>query len=1068
MNQTASDADRRSAICTDEGERSTESARASDGWRSGRRMAVEFSTIPSVLLALLACGAEPAAPGRVAPDHAEKMARGQEIFARHVRPLLLESCYKCHGGEKTRSGLDLSTRESLLKGGDNGPVVGDRATTSKLYRLAAHLDTPHMPPKAPPFKDEQLKHLAAWIDLGAPYDKPLSAKAGPKKPMVVTDEDRSFWSFRPLARVSVPSVKNVSWVRTPVDRFVLAKLEEKGIAADGPLDRRRLIRRVTFDLTGLPPTPAEVEAFVNDDDPSAYDKLLDRLLASPHYGERWARHWLDLARFAESHGFEHDYDRPSAYHYRDFVIKALNADMPYDRFVKLQLAGDELEPDDPLALMATGFLAAGVHSTQITANQVEKERYDELDDIVRTTGTAMLGLTVGCARCHDHKYDPIPTRDYYRLLATFTTTVRTEMDLELDPNAPRVAKAEFDVEQRRLDEELARYQAEELPGKFDRWLAAARKDPVPRWEILDLVDFKSQGGAKLVKQADGSLLASGPNPEYDKYTLTARTAARNITAVRLEALADPSFVKGGPGRAANGNFALSDFRVTVSPADGKGPARQLRLLKPRATFEQKGLPAAAAIDGDKTSSWAVDPQFGKDHSIAFDTDGEPGFEGGTLLTFTLEFNNNRSHSIGRPRLAISTASRPVPLDAEAVPAEVAVILRSLVGAAPVGVEQKAKLMTWFRDNDGEWRRLSRKADEHRKAGPRKTSTKVLASSEGLPAVRLHTQGGDFLKETHFLKRGDPNQKDGVASQGFLQVLMRDPALERHWQAQPPPGWRTSYRRKALAEWITDPHSGAGALLARVVVNRLWQHHFGRGIVATPSDFGFQGERPTHPELLDWLAGELIAGGWKLKPIHKLIMRSAVYTQGDEYDPKRAAVDPENRLLWRRVPRRLEAEAIRDAILAVSGTLDGTMYGPGSLDPNMKRRSIYFFVKRSQLIPAMVLFDSPDGLQGIDQRTTTTVAPQALLLLNNGAVRASSEAFARRIGGPDAPVAEAVRRGYLTALGRAPAAAELADSVRFVEEQAAAYRSAGRAAAEQMALSDFCQVLTELNEFVYVD
>jgi hypothetical protein len=1023
-------------------------------------------------MAIAASGAlasDPAPSRPVPADHAAKMARGRELFTGSVRPLFLESCFKCHGGEKTRSGLDLSTRELLLKGGDNGPVLGDKAATSKLYRLAAHLDTPHMPPKSPRLKEDQLRALAAWIELGAPYDKPLLEKAGAKKPMVVTDEDRRFWSFRPLEHPLPPNVKEGARVRTSVDRFVLARLEEKGITPNGPLDRRRLIRRATFDLTGLPPTPEEIEAFVNDTDPSAYDKLLDRLLASPRYGERWARHWLDLARFAESHGFEHDYDRPTAYHYRDFVIKALNADMPYDRFVRLQLAGDELEPDNPLALMATGFLAAGVHSTQITANQVEKERYDELDDIVRTTGTAMLGLTVGCARCHDHKYDPIPTRDYYRFLATFTTTVRTEMDLELDPNAPRIAKAEFDAEQRKLDEELSRYEAGSIPAKFEQWLSNERKDPrAPRWQILDVVEFKSQGGAKLLKQPDGSFLATGPNAEHDKYTLVARTHLRGIKAIRLEALSDPSLAKGGPGRAANGNFALSDFRVTAAPLDDKAKAVPLQLVHPRATFEQKGLPASAAVDGDKTSAWAVDPEFGKDHAIAFETEADAGFERGTILTFTLEFNNNRRHSIGRPRIAISTESRPVSLDGAALPADVAAVLSSLNAGSPPSGEQRSTLMTWFRANDREWQRLHRKANEHRKAGPRKTATKVLASSEGLPAVRLHTQGADFLKETHYLKRGDPNQKDGVATQGFLQVLMRDAESEKHWQTKPADGWRTSYRRKALAAWITDPQEGAGALLARVIVNRLWQHHFGRGIVATPSDFGFQGDRPSHPELLDWLAGELISGGWKLKPIHKLIMRSATYTQGIEHDGSRAALDPDNRLLWRQVPRRLEAEAIRDAILAVSGMLDGTMYGPGSLDPNMRRRSIYFFVKRSQLIPAMVLFDGPDGLQGVEQRTTTTVAPQALLLLNNTAVRASAEAFARRVGGVPGSLPESVRRAYLTAVGRSPGATELADSVRFVEEQTAAYRRDGREGAAHLALADFCQVLTELNEFAYVD
>ncbi|HMF15218.1 MAG TPA: DUF1549 domain-containing protein, partial [Gemmataceae bacterium] len=341
-------------------------------------------------------------------DHAEKMARGRDLFAKHVRQVLIDQCLKCHGGEKTRSGFDLSSRESLLKGGDNGlAIVPGNSKDSRLVKLVTHSEEPHMPSKGAKLSDPQIGNIVAWIDLGAPYDKPLIEKTAAKKPMKITDEDRQFWSFRPLQKVEPPRVKNDGWCKTTLDRFILAKQEAKGISGNPAVDKRTLLRRAYFDLVGLPPTPQETAQFLNDTEPNAYERLIDRLLDNPHYGERWARHWLDLARFAESHGYEQDYDRPTAYHYRDFVIKALNADLPFDKFVKWQIAGDEMEPDNPLALMATGFLAAGTHSTQITANQVEKERYDELDDMSRTVGTAMLGLTVGCARCHDHKYDPI-------------------------------------------------------------------------------------------------------------------------------------------------------------------------------------------------------------------------------------------------------------------------------------------------------------------------------------------------------------------------------------------------------------------------------------------------------------------------------------------------------------------------------------------------------------------------------------------------------------------------------------------------------------------------------------
>jgi cytochrome c553 len=1003
------------------------------------------------------------------------MLRGQELFTRHVRSVLIDNCLKCHGGEKTKSELDLSTRDGLLRGGSGGPAVELwNGKASRMYKFLTHLEEPHMPAMAPKLGDEQIAHIAAWIDLGAPYDRPLTQVAGPaaKKPMIVTDRDRQFWSFQPLRRPTLPLVKNEAWCRTPIDRFILAKLEQKGITPNPPADRRRLIRRAYFDLIGLPPKPEEVESFINDRSADAYEKVIDQLLESPHYGERWARHWLDIARFAESHGFEHDYDRPNAYHYRDFVIKALNQDLPYDTFVKWQMAGDELEPDNPLALMATGFLAAGVHSTQITQKLVEKERYDELDDMTRTLGTAMLGLTIGCARCHDHKYDPIPTRDYYRMISTFTTTVRSDVDVNLDPQVYREARAKFDAEHAKLIEPVARFEALEMPARLEQWLSARPKPAKPaKWILLDPVSFKSHGGASFTKLDDGSLLAGGKTPDHDRYTFVVHTHHKGITAIRLEALADASLVRGGPGRAGNGNFALSDFAVTAAPLKGNGLPVRVKLVNAKATFEQKGLPVRAAIDADKQSAWAVDPEFGKNHAAVFETETDVGFDGGTVLTFTMEFNTNTGHSIGRPRLALTVAPRPVGLEGDQVPQSVQSVLSALDADrnAKLTTEQRAVLLRWYRREDPQWRQLHQKVDDHNKAAPRPALTKVLICSEGVTPVRLHSQGADFFEQSYFLKRGDPNQKEGVAPQGFLQVLMRSPDQEKRWQVAPPSGWRTSYRRRALAGWITDVNKGAGSLLARVIVNRQWQHHLGRGIVGTPSDFGFQGERPTHPELLDWLAQELIANGWRLKPIHKRIMMSAVYQQSSAHDKKKDAIDVDNRLFWHHPRSRLEAEVIRDTVLAVSGMLDERMFGPGTLDLGQMRRAIYFFVKRSKLIPTMVLFDAPDALQGIDRRPATTVAPQALLLMNSAMVRRCAESFARRISPrDDVALADAVRSGYVVALGRQPEDAELADSVQFLQEQVDSYRADKKDNARQLALADFCQVLLGLNELIYVD
>ncbi len=1017
-------------------------------------------SLPRALVPLLVLGL--AASARAAePD-----AKGVEFFERKVRPILAERCYGCHSAQakKVRGGLLLDTREGWAKGGDTGPAIvpGDPGKSLLVQAIQWTDETLQMPPKGklPP---EEVAILLDWVKRGAPDPRHGGVAAKPRQ-VIDIEAARRMWAFQPLKPAAPPKVTNESWPRNPVDRFILAKLEEKGIAPNATAAKRTLIRRAYLDLIGIPPTPEEVEAFVNDGSNDAFERAIDHLLASPHYGERWGRHWLDLARFAESHGFEHDYDRPTAYHYRDFVIEALNRDLPYDTFVQWQIAGDELAPSDNLALKATGFLAAGVHSTQITANQVEKERYDELDDIVNTIGTSMLGLTIGCARCHDHKFDPIPQKDYYRLLSTFTTTVRTEYDLKIDPEGDAKALAAYEREHAPLVAALQKFEAEQLPARFEEWEKTRPESPgQPAWVVLDLAETRSQGGAAFKKQDDGSYLASGKNVDFDTYRFVAHVDLKGITGLKIEALADPSMVKGGPGRAANGNFDLTQVTVTAGSRDGKSAAETIVLQNPKATFEQPGLPIAAAIDDNPKSGWAVDPQFGKNHAAVFEFGRDISFEGGTTLTITLVFNGNNMHNIGRPRLSVTTAPRPVGLDGNPTPLNIAQALKT--PRSERKADQTAALLTWYRAIDPEWQKLNKAVGDHAAKAPKPSVVKALISSEGLPAVRLHTQGGDFLEKTHFLKRGDPNQKLEEATEAFLSVLTTAPDAEKHWIVPPPQGWRTSYRRRALANWITDVDYGAGNLLARVIVNRLWQHHLGRGIISTPSDFGAQGEKPTHPELVDWLASELIRNGWKLKPLHKLIMLSAVYQEAAELDTNKLKADHDNKLFWHYSRQRLEAEAIRDAMLAVSGLLDETPFGPGTLDEKQKRRSIYFTVKRSKLIPMMVLFDAPDALQGTGLRPSTTIAPQSLMLMNSPIVREWAEGFARRVEmKAKGSVPDAVKSAYLIALGREPTADELTDGTAFIEQQRETYP----AKALQPALADFCQVLLSLNEFVFVD
>lgn len=1029
----------------------------------GPRLAGQF-----VLCALLTIAARADEPKpEFDPAHAEKMKEGLELFKAEVKPVFVKHCVACHGGEEVQSQLDLATRKGLLRGGAHGAAIkSGKASESRLVALISHNEKPFMPEGEDKLPQPAIDAISRWIDLGAPYDQPLVEN--PRDPDAwverkISADDRKHWAFQPLRSPPTPAVKNEAWAKSAIDRFVLAKLEEKGLTPNGPADKRKLIRRAYFDLIGLPPPAAAVEKFVKDPSPTAYEALIDELLQSPHYGERWGRHWLDAARFAESHGFEQDYDRPHAYHYRDFVIEALNRDLPYDQFVRWQLAGDEFAPDDPLAWKATGFLGAGVFPTQITANEVERTRYDALDDMTATTGAALLGLSIGCARCHDHKFDPIPAADYYRMIATFTTTVRGNMEFEVDKEAFKADKEKFDREHLPFAEAVKKFEAEQLPGRFAAWetTAPAANAKQGKWTVAKILDAKSKGGATLTPQDDGSLLASGKSPDHEQFTFVIEAPAGTHTGVRLEALAHSSFVKGGPGRAGNGNFALSDFRATVRRGEADEP---LKLQNAQATFEQtpQNLYVKFAIDEDKQTAWAVDPQFGKDHAATFEFTEPLKLDAAARLTFTLEFNNNTKHSIGRPRLSLTSAPTPLPVEVGGLSADVAAAL-----AAPAEKRTAAQTKTalaWYAPQDEEWKKLKQTEQEHLKSQPQPKKVTMMVCSEGITPIRHHTQGGDFLKETHFLKRGDSDQKQGTATAGFLQVLSS--ADESRWKESPPTGSKTSYRRRALANWITDTEHGAGALLARVIVNRLWHLHFGRGIVSTPSDFGKQGTPPTNPELLDRLASDFIASGWRLKALHKQLMTSAAYTQSAEFDAADAKADPQNDYLWRFSPRRLEAEIIRDSILAVSGRLDRTHFGAGTLDENHRRRSIYFMVKRSKLITMMQIFDQPEPLVSVGSRPTTTVAPQALHFMNNPQVRESTLSFAKSL--EDKTPADATRQGYLSAVGREPDAEETSAATAFLAAQEKSYAAAGRANAKQLALADFCQVLFELNEFVYVE
>ncbi|MEY5014349.1 MAG: hypothetical protein RIS92_707 [Verrucomicrobiota bacterium] len=1015
---------------------------------------------PRTLSLLAASLSLPLHAAELPPDHAARMEKGLRLFREKVAPTLKEHCLDCHGGRKTKADLDIATRESLLKGGSEGPaVIPFDEKNSLMLKLVRHEVDPAMPDEKPKLPSATIELLEQWVASGAPYDQPLIAgKASARDRSTVTEDDRKWWAFQPLQPVAVPAQAIPPKQHAhPIDAFLQKARTAKSITAAPAANPRTLVRRLFLDVTGFPPSPEAVDAFLADTNPNKWEKLVDQQLASPAYGERWARHWLDVARFAESSGFEHDYDRPYAFHYRDFVIKALNADMPYPTFVKWQIAGDEIEPTNPQAMMATGFLGAGVFPTQITANEVERTRYDAMDDMLSTTASAFLGLTVGCARCHDHKFDPIPTEDYYRMLSTFTTTVRSNVDLVLDKDSHAKAIATHEEKIKSQKTRLQQVEKSLRAKDFSTWLAKS-EPPQSALTSLAVREITSSGGATFRPQPDGSFVAEGTNPRVDTYTIRCAAPAGNLTGIRLDALADSSGKAKGPGRAPNGNFALSRIELEITQK-GKSP------LKPQfdsaeATHQQNtgGLSVQSALDDNPSTGWAVDNGgIGKDQSAIFVLREPQALSGEEEMVIRLHFAVNTGHNIARPRIGAFVGGAPS-LHQKPVDGRIKSLLQAKQ-SRPLTPEEETTLFDAWKTDQQAWSKESAQLVALEKTTP-KPGEPVLVCAEGFQPIVMHSQGAPFLKETHLLKRGDANQKVRVIDQGFLQILSRTGAAATKWQTPVPDGAKFSGRRTALANWITDTQSGAGALAARVIVNRIWQHHFGQGIVPTPNDFGKTGTAPAHPELLEWLANELLRNEGSLKSIHRIILTSAAYQQSSSPSQESRDKDPDNTLLTRYPVRRLEAEIVRDAALKVSGTLDPRPFGPGTLDEGSTRRSIYFTVKRSRLIPSMVAFDAPEPLTSQGNRPSTVVAPQALFQLNSPHARKWANALASRISqkaGPSAKPTDLITAAYQESLTRRPTDQEMEIANRFLTSTPDTLTQ----------LADLCQNLLALNEFVYL-
>jgi hypothetical protein len=874
------------------------------------------------------------------------------------------------------------------------------------------------------------------------------------------EKGEAWWSLKPLVKPAPPAL-NVpgfeDWSRNPIDRFILAKLHEKGLHPSQPADRRTLLRRVSFDLVGLPPTADELAAFLADDAPDAYERLVDRLLASPHHGERWARHWMDAVHYAETHGHDQDRPRPNAWPYRDYLIRSSNQDKPYRRFVQEQLAGDVLFPDDPQCVVATGLLATGPWDESSLLNIMEDTadkkiaRYLDRDDMLTTVMATFTSTTVHCARCHDHKFDPILQTDYYALQAVFAGVDKAERPYDIDP---QIAARRRELTQQKAKlatstaAELLAPQVQAVVAEWEKKLAAT----TVVWTPLDAMSYSSVGGAKLTKQPDLSLLAGGDKPDVDTYTIVAHTELQGITGIRLEALTDDSLPHKGPGRQDNGNLHLNEFKVKAAPKEKPAEAKPVTLQNPTADFNQDGWTIAHAIDGNPRTAWGIYPRVGKPHRAVFEVAEPIRHPGGTALTFVLQQTHGGSHLIGRVRLSVTTAAKPLTAT-DALPDAVTQVL-----ATPADKRTETQQVELARYV------LGQQIDRQVAALP--------------PPQMVYAAANDFKPDgnfrpaktprpIHVLKRGDVNKPGPEAFPGALSCV---PGLEPRFTLDNLND--EGSRRAALARWLTDPKN---VLTWRSIVNRVWHHHFGRGLVKTLNDFGVMGEEPTHPELLDWLAATFLEGGGSLKQLHRLIVTSAAYRQSVRHDPHFAEIDGDNRYLWRMNRARLDAESVHDAVLVAAGKLDRKMGGPSvkqfiespgvhvtpkvdyegfAVDrPENYRRSVYRFIFRTLPDPFMEALDCPDASQWTPARNVSVTALQALAMLNDKFMVRMSEHLAERAAksGPD--LAAQVQAVYELALGRPPTPRE---------------RQAVTDYAAKHGLANACRVILNSNEFLFVN
>lgn len=977
-------------------------------------------------------------PAEVGPNAGTKTASrkaASSMFAKEVRPIFAARCYACHGPETQQNGLRLDSLAHVLKGSNYGPVVTPgKSSESRLIRRLVAKERPQMPYGGPPLSQAEIGTITKWIDAGAPGPDDTTPMAAGKIPR--------HWAYIKPVQPEVPAVKDTGWVRNPIDSFILARLEKEGLKPAHEADRATLIRRVYLDITGLPPSPREVDAFLSDRSPDAYERVVDRLFASPHYGEHWAAPWLDLARYADSNGYEKDRKR-EAWEYRDWVIRALNANMSFREFTIDQIAGDMLPNPTKDQLIATGFNRNSMLNQEGGIDVNEYYYYSQVDR-VNTTASVWLGTTLGCAQCHNHKFDPFTQKDYYRFLAFFNNGQHEiagrgdhwmeEPDIELPtPEQEQKSKA-LRAEIEKLRETL-RTPTPEIEEAQRAW-EANLKHAENEWNVLQPSKFQSAGGATLKPMDNGSLLATGTNPQADSYVIETRTNATDITAVRLEVLPDASLPRGGPGRDPAGNFFLSDFKLDVAPASNPMAFTPIAFKKAFADEAQDGYGIETLLKkkSDEITGWAIDESAAKPlrRQAVFVSDTPFGSDKGIVLRITLSHQmRHASRNIGRFRLSLTKSSTPQFITE--LPARLRPVL---------DIPDSKRTDEERRDVAAAYRDVSPLLEPTRK---QIEALNKQVNQLGIATALVMREQGAFTRPSAYIR-----ERGTFTSPGELVYADVPPALGSLPKDAMP-------NRLGLAEWLV---SDDNPLTARVTVNHFWEALFGRGIVETAEDFGTQGDSASQPEVLDWLAVQFMQNGWDMKRIQRLIVTSSTYRQASDVTPELLARDPYNRLYARGPRFRLDAETVHDTALAIGGLLNEKLYGPPvfpyqpdgiwnipysndkwieSSGENRYRRAIYTFIRRSAPYPSLITYDAPSREFCTVRRVRTNTPLQALTSLNDPFFFEAARGMARRVmaeGGNT--VADRIKYAFQLTVARRPTQSEAERIMAFYNRQVEEY------------------------------